>query len=171
MAVYGWPQERARKVGYSVLPLVHGVAGIEHADLAEDRRTKHGALHFVVGRSRSAGFSPADAFVACFLHVAHVILIVNATVPRPLLGAVDTNLQDEGARARFSSLLNVCKSCVIIVMQPLLTWLFDATAKDYITQVRPLAVLAVFVCATNFLQLLPPLGPMLGQALDDLTAD
>jgi len=96
---------------------------------------------------------------------------MNQTLPRCLLSAVDIQLTDEGIRARFNAALSVGKMTIGMVMQPIVSWLFDATAQDYLTQVRPMAIMAIFVFAVNFMQIFPPCGPIYMEGLDAMTAD
>jgi len=171
MAVYGWEQASAGKLIVIGAPMMMICLGLS---MPIARR---------IGERRAVSFCLWIGIVAIpplllllplsttFLHITHALLIMNQTLPRCLLSAVDIQLTDEGIRARFNAALSVGKMTIGMVMQPIVSWLFDATAKDYLTQVRPIAIMAIFVFAVNFMQIFPPCGPMYMEGLDAMTAD
>lgn len=171
MAVYGWKQESAGKLMVVAAPAFMSCLALS-APLARrvgERRMVTACLWLgVVGIPAALLLMPISEAA---MHAAHVFVILNNGLTRSLLSAVDMQLTDERIRGRFQSLLSVGKLLVGIAMQPVAAWLFDATATDYATRARPMAFLAVFICATNAMQLFQPLGDVYLGGLDLMTAD
>lgn len=171
MAVYGWDQQTAGKLVVIGAPcfLITLALSMPVARRVGERRAVSFCLW--IGIILLPVLLVLVPLSQVYLHLTHGLLIINQTLPRCLLSAVDMQLTDEDIRARFQSLLSVGKLLIGLIMQPVAAWLFDATAKDYFTQARPMMFLAVFVFALNFMQVFQPLGPMYMEGLDKMTAE